>query len=229
MIRSNAPNLAGHGPSAVIRFTPAAHYTTAKFGKLISQKIDLVNNTGWLGALGDVPACPPAMECALPSLHADDSRRPFLSPVRTISISRLRPIAIGPARAGQKGCASAYPSGLAAAIAGRFRLGIEVGICFAPTFTSGGGGLALLIARKAAVAARPANLAALDAIGTRRCRHRGRARHRHRQKCPTHRLCPVQSFVATRHPRQQSVNSRSLDDHHKFIGWRVNAASPVSG
>jgi hypothetical protein len=42
-------------------------------------------------------------------------------------------------------------------------------------------------------------------------------------------LCPVQSFVASRHPRQQSVNSRSLDDHHKFIRWRVYAASPVSG
>jgi len=162
--------------------------------------------------------------------HTEESdRRPRLSPVGTISISRLKPIALGPARAGQKGCASASPSGLAAAIPERFRLGIEVGICFAPAATSGGGGLALLIARKAAVAARPANLAALDAIGTRRCRHRGRARHRHRQKCPTHRLCPVQSFVATRHPRQQSVNSRSLDDHHKFIGWRVNAASPVSG
>src|SRR5262245_23135632 len=73
-------------------------------------------------------------------------RRPRLSPVRTISISRLRPIALGPALAGQKGCASASPLGLAAAIAGRFRLGIEVGICFAPGLTSGGGGLALLIA-----------------------------------------------------------------------------------
>jgi hypothetical protein len=39
----------------------------------------------------------------------------------------------------------------------------------------------------------------------------------------------VQSFVASRHPRQQSVNSRSLDEHHKFIRWRVYAASLVSG
>jgi hypothetical protein len=117
-------------------------------------------------------------------------------------------------RACRRHRASGPPSGLAAAIAGRFRLGIEVGIFGAPGVTSGGGGLALLIARKAAVTARPSDVAALDAIGilTRRCGHRGRARDHHHQKCPTHRCAHVQSFVASRQPRQQSVNSRSLDE-----------------
>ena len=117
--------------------------------------------------------------------HLLHVRKPFGSRGGSSSVDGLH---LG--QASQRRRASGSPSGLPAAIAGRFRLGIEVWICVAPGVTSSGGGLALLIARKAAVAARPADVAALEAIGTRRCRHRGRARHRHRQKCPTHRLCP---------------------------------------
>src|SRR6266404_1605899 len=60
-------------------------------------------------------------------------------------------------------CASVPPSGLAAAIRLQFRLGNEIGIFRAIGVAAGRARLALLEARKAAIAAACAEIAALDA------------------------------------------------------------------
>src|ERR1700738_1115798 len=59
--------------------------------------------------------------------------------------------------------ASEFLSGQAAAIDRQLGVGVEIRIFRAIGVTSGGGCLALLVARKAAIAARAAEIAALDA------------------------------------------------------------------
>src|ERR1700731_2482305 len=69
-------------------------------------------------------------------------------------------------------CASEPPWGLAAAIGLRFRFGVKIGILRAIGVPAGGGRLALLIARKTAIAAASAEIAALDAEWIISCRSR---------------------------------------------------------
>src|SRR6267378_1525868 len=90
-------------------------------------------------------------------------------------------------------CASVPPSGLAAAIRLQFRLGSEIGIFRAIGVAARRARLALLVARKTAIAAACAEIAALDAewIILRRGRdsawRRGGAAHHQRPHCPSHR------------------------------------------
>src|SRR6202022_2785485 len=135
-------------------------------------------------------------------------------------------------------CASEPPSGFLAAIRLQLGVGAEIGVGVAIGVPAGGRRLALLVARKTAVATASAEITALDAEweiprrGGERAHRRGRAAHHQRPKCPSHRvlrgrLGRVSPFVS-RQASLLSVNSRSR------VGYagaelRVVAARSVRG
>src|SRR5258705_518329 len=113
-------------------------------------------------------------------------------------------------------CASVPPSGLAAAIGLQFRLGSEIGIFRAIGVAAGRARLALLVARKGAVAEtrnltalNAERIAASDGFGRHGAKHGQSARRQHSQNCITHESLLIDSLKQPKPSAWVPVNSRS--------------------